>query len=104
MKDLIYREDAIKAVTGLETDPTDGELEYALSNVPSADENKWFRASDRLPDVNRLILFVPDKFAQPLLGRMNNYEKFEDFEHFEFNISEIRFWMYYFNLDIPKDV
>lgn len=103
MKDLIYREDAINAVTGWETDPTDEELEYALSNVPSADENKWFRASDCLPEVNRLILFVPEKFAQPLLGWMNDYHKFEDSEHFAFNISEIRFWMY-FNLDIPKDV
>ena len=45
-KDYILRSKAIKAVTGWETDPTDEELEMALSNVPSADVVKVVRCKD----------------------------------------------------------
>lgn len=45
-KDYILRSKAIKAVTGWETDPTDDELEMALSNVPSADVVEVVRCKD----------------------------------------------------------
>lgn len=103
MKDLIYREDAINAVTGWETDPTDEELEYALSNVPSADENKWFRVTDCLPEINRRILFVPRHQDTIIIGMMDECYIFRtQFLNTPFDRDEINVWMY-FNLDIPKD-
>ena len=36
-KRLIYLEDAKEALTGWETDPTDGEIEYTLDNLPIVD-------------------------------------------------------------------
>ena len=36
INDMIYRREAIEALTGWETDPTDEEIEYALNNLKSA--------------------------------------------------------------------
>ena len=52
--ELISREEAIKAITGWETDPTDEELEQAIINLPTIEERKegeWvYESCSRLID------------------------------------------------------
>lgn len=48
MRDTIYRDEAIKAVTGWETDPLDEELERAINTLPSAGrpQGEWIEQED----------------------------------------------------------
>ena len=45
-KRLIYLEDAKEALIGWETDPTDGEIEYTLDNLPTVDAVEVVRCKD----------------------------------------------------------
>ena len=44
--EYIKRADAIEALTGWETDPTDEEIEFALNKIPTADVVEVVRCKD----------------------------------------------------------
>lgn len=44
--EYIKREDAIKALTGWDTDPTDEEIGFALNKIPAADVVEVVRCKD----------------------------------------------------------